>query len=453
MIPIEGQPILTAAQMRAAEEAAAPTPDAMYALMERAGAGVADAVRRLAAGAELLVLCGPGTNGGDGYVAARLLREAGHPVRVAASSDPKTYLARAARARWTGEVEPLAGAKPAPVLVDALFGTGLSRDLDEGDEFHLHRLHRDTRLSVAVDLPSGVSTDDGSMRGAPPRFDVTLALGALKPAHLLLPSAAHCGAVRVLDLGVGVVSELSVLAEPYLPEPHRWDHKFSRGMVAVVAGAMPGAAELAARAAAHAGAGYVLLLGASDRDPQAIVRRSWSRDALADRRIGAIVVGPGLGGDQLACERFHDAWATDRRLVIDGDALHLLDPDRHRHAPTILTPHTGEFERLFGTGPGSKVDRARDAARRSGAVVVLKGADTVIAGPGGHVVLGSGASAWLSTAGTGDVLAGACGAMLAAGFPPFRAAEAALWLHTRAARRLGCAFIADDLANELSRIR
>jgi hydroxyethylthiazole kinase-like uncharacterized protein yjeF len=453
MIPVEGQPILTAAEMRAAEEHAAPTPDAMYALMERAGAGVAEAVRRLAAGAEVLVLCGPGNNGGDGYVAATALASNGHPVRVAATGEPRTDSARRARAAWTGPVVPLDRAAPAPILVDALFGTGLTRPLDRAVTGPLNNLTEVARLRIAVDLPSGVASDDGAVPSEPPRFDLTLALGALKPAHLLQPAARHAGQVRLLDIGVPVASRVAALARPMLPEPGPDAHKFTRGLVAVVSGAMPGAAALAAEAASRAGAGYVLLLGDAAAGPHAIVRRHWSTDALADPHIGAVVIGPGLGRDEAARDRFAVAYNSDHPLVIDGDALRLLDPDRARTAPTILTPHAGEFDHLFGPGEGGKIARTQAAARRSGAVVVFKGADTVVAAPDGRAVVAGSPSHWLSTAGTGDVLAGSCGAMLASGLDPFDAATAAVWLHGEAARRLGPAFLADDLARALSAAR
>ena len=447
MTPIAGAPILTAAEMRAAEAAHGD----LAGLMERAGAGVADAARRLAAGAEVLILCGPGNNGGDGYVAAHRLRAHGHLVRVAALAPPATDLARAADRRWNGPVEALADAAPAPVLVDALFGTGLSRPLDAATAAALHRLA--TRLRIAVDLPSGVGADDGVMPPSLPRFDLTLALGALKPAHLLQPAARICGAVRLVDLGLALAARTHAIAALSLPEPGPDTHKFSRGMVAVVGGAMPGASELAAGAALRAGAGYVLHLGEGQGAPHALVRRPWDAANLADTRIGSVVIGPGLGRGDPAAARLRAVLATDHPLVIDGDALHLLAPDLRRTAPTLLTPHAGEFRALFGDGSGSKIDRARAAAARSGAVIAFKGPDTVVAAPDGRAVVAGDASDWLSTAGTGDVLAGVCGAMLAVGLPPFDAAAAAVWLHARAAARCGRSFIADDLARALSAVR
>ena len=456
MLPIEGRPILTAAQMRAAEERAAPTPDALYALMERAGAGVAEAVRRLAAGAEVLILCGPGNNGGDGYVAARVLREWGHPVRVAALGEAVTDLARRARCRWPGPVEVLGEASSSPVLVDALFGTGLSRPLAGDVLASLKRLVDRAHLSIAVDQPSGASTDDGVCSSDSPVFDVTLALGAVKAVHVLYPAASRCGNVRLLPLGLDVGSDVTVLALPTLAAPAWNAHKFTRGLVGVVAGKMTGAGALAATAAARAGAGYVLVLGsATDRLPHAIVRRRWSIEALGDKRIGAIVVGPGLGRDGSAWERLNAVMSVDKPVVVDGDALWLMAEmgcPWKRSAPVIATPHAGEFDHLYGDR-GGKIDATVAAAQRTGHVIIHKGPDTVIATPDGVVRVHSGGSSWLSTAGTGDILAGTIGAMLASGLDQLTAASAAVWLHAEAARRCGPSFIADDLAQALTAAR
>lgn len=452
----EGAPLLTAAAMRAAEERVIAAGSSVAELMEHAGTGVAEWVHRLAAGSEVLILCGPGNNGGDGYVAARLLASRGVPVRVAALGEPKTAAAAAARAAWGGAVEALTeGTEAAPVLVDALFGTGLTRALDTEVAGTLAALVDRARLSVAVDLPSGAETDAGGDFGAAlPRFDVTLALGALKPAHVLQPVAALCGVVRLVAIGLGAIdAEVRTLRQPSLPVPQPASHKYSRGMVAVVSGPMHGASELAARAAYRAGAGYVLLLtGGLPNPPHAIVRQRWSVEALHDTRIGAVVIGPGLGRDDRAREKLDAALASYRPLVIDGDALHLLDLAtlRTRAAPTVLTPHAGEFDALFGAGQGSKIDRTRDAAARSGAVVVFKGADTVIARPDGCANVAPVGSPWLSVAGTGDVLAGAIAAMLAQeSRDPLRAASDGVWLHGEAARILDRCFLADELADAL----
>ena len=458
MIRLDGQPILTAARMRAAE-APAIAASSVDALMSVAGRAVAAAVHRLAGASEVLVLCGPGNNGGDGYVAATMLRGMGVDVRVAAIGVPGSPVGATARAAWGAEIETLADVRSAPILVDALFGIGLSRPLDETIAASWRRLAAQARLHVAVDLPSGLATDDGSVLTRPPRVDVTLALGAPKPAHVLQPGARWCGRVRVLDIGVACDGDAHVIARPTLPAPGPDSHKFSRGMVAVIAGAMPGASLLAGIAAMRSGAGYVALIGGSGdgQGPHALVHRASSDEAWSDERIGAMIVGPGLGRDDDARAKLQRALVTQHPLVIDGDALHFLKDGLPalavRPHPSILTPHAGEFAALFGDGEGSKIDRARVAAKRANAVVVFKGADTVIAAPDGRVVVSPDANDWLSTAGTGDVLTGAVAASLAAGLDPFEAAAAGVWMHGQASRRLGASFIADDLADALSAVR
>ncbi len=460
MTPTAGKPVLSAAQMRAAEQAAIERGATVFSLMATAGQEVAKAVRRLAGANDILILCGPGNNGGDGYVAARHLLEWGLNVRVAALADPATDAARLARQGWTGAVEALDEARPAAILVDALFGTGGSRPLDASLCAAVRRLDDRALLSIAVDLPSGASTDDGALLGDIPIFGVTLALGATKPAHLLYPTAGYCGEVRVLDIGVPVTSDVHVMSAPDARMPGAQSHKYSRGMVAVTGGEMAGAAELAALAALRCGAGYSLLLtDAFSNQPNAIVRKRYSSAGVEDRRIGALVVGPGLGRGSDAAQKLDHALASPHPLLIDGDALHLLDEARMaciraRTAAVVLTPHAGEFETMFGKGIGSKIDRARAAAKKSTAIIVFKGPDTVVASPDGAVTIAPPANPWLSTAGTGDVLSGAIGAMLAANIEPaFEAACAGVWLHAAAARTLPGSFIADDLANALSAVR
>ena len=447
------RPILTAAEMRDAEARAVAAGTPVETLMDRAGLGVAEAAWRFAGPLPMLVLCGPGNNGGDGYVAARYLKQRGVDVRVAALGDPKAGAAAAARMAWDGPVATLEDARPAPLLVDALFGTGLTRALDPAVARRLSELSRAARISIAVDLPSGVETDTGALLSVPPAFDLTVTFATLKPAHRLQPAASRCGRIAVVDIGVEAESALTGLSAPSLPPPTPADHKYSRGLVAVIGGALAGAGELAAAAAAHAGAGYVVLLQPEVRQdaPHAIVRRPLSDLAktLADKRIGAVVVGPGLGRASDAEWALRSAIESGRPLVIDGDALHLLRPDRLA-AHAVLTPHEGEFRALFDDlEMTSKVERARAAAARIGAVIVYKGADTVIAAPDGRAAIAGDASPWLSTAGTGDVLAGAIGAMLARGLPPFEAAQAGVWLHGQAAQQAGRGFIADDLIRNL----
>lgn len=455
------RPILTAAETRAAEEAVIANGTSVEALMERAGAAVAEAAWRFGGGRPTLILCGPGNNGGDGYVAARLLAGRDVAVRVAAAGEPQGEAARAARSGWSGPVETLAKAASAPVLVDALFGTGLARGLAPPLYKALDRLADSASFRLAVDLPSGVATDDGALLSPVPCFDLTLALGALKPAHRLQPAADRCGIVQVADIGLRFPDDARVteVAQPELGPPAASDHKYSRGMVVVAAGSMPGAATLAAAGAQRAGAGYVLLAGAAEVGPLALVHRA-ATDAnalariLADARVGAVVVGPGLGADTKGRARLEAALASGHPLVLDADALNLLAVDgldrlTRLAEPPVLTPHEGEFARLFVDLGGSKIERARIAARRCNAVVLLKGADSVVAHPDGRVAIAPPGSPWLASAGTGDVLAGLVAAMRARGLDPFAAAQAALWLHGEAARRAGAGLIADDLLAHL----
>jgi hydroxyethylthiazole kinase-like uncharacterized protein yjeF len=425
--------------------------------MERAGRAAADIVWDRFGPAETLILCGPGNNGGDGYVVAARLRERGVTVRVAASGDPRTDAAKQARDAWGGAVEPLDRAAPATIVVDALFGTGLSRPLDDAIAAPAVRLLAAARHRVAIDLPSGIATDDGAVLTELPIADCTIALGALKRAHRLLPAVARCGTVAVADIGLGDLPRTLVeIARPTIATPGFEANKYTRGKVLVVAGAMPGATMLSALAAQRAGAGYVELLGSDGGGaPYALVRRDWDEAALADKRVGAIVVGPGLGSGDVARARLEAVLATDRPLVLDADALTLLakqglDRLPDRTAPMVLTPHMGEYARLFPDVAGSALDKALAGARRSGAILLLKGACTVIAHLDGRALIDPPAPAWLASAGTGDVLAGVLGTMLAQIDDPFAAAAAAVWLHAEAARRAGPLLIADDLVAHLA---
>ena len=447
------RPILTAAEVRAAEERAIVAGSSVEALMERAGLGIAEAAWRFAGDMPALILCGPGNNGGDGYVAARFLRERGVPVRLAAFTGPRTPAAEAACRAWDGPVERLEEAGPAPLVIDALFGTGLGRPLDAPVAAALGRLVAGARRSIAVDLPSGVASDDGRLLGDVPRFDLTVTLGTLKPAHLLGEAAPRCGRVVVADIGLGAIdARLHEVARPSLATPGPDDHKYSRGKLSVVAGAMPGAILLAATAAQRCGAGYVELLGnPGEGAPHALVRRDWQEDALDDPRIGAILIGPGLGHDRRARDRLDAVFGAGRPMVIDADALTLLGRGglRRLAGEHVLTPHWGEFVRLFGDDGRDRLAQARAAAQRAGAVVVLKGAASIVAHPDGRAAIAPVAPSWLASAGTGDVLAGIIGALLAGGRAPFDAAQAALWLHAEAARIAGPFLIADDLVAAL----
>lgn len=444
---MSGRLILTAAEMRAAEEAAIAAGTPVETLMERAGKAAAEAIWRFAGPLPALVLCGPGNNGGDGYVIARALRARGMEVRVAAPAEPKSAAARAARVSWDGPVEPLAEAEPAALLIDALFGTGLARPLEAAMAARLIDLAGRARVRVAVDLPSGAATDDGRLLSAVPDCDLTVTFQTLKPSHLLQPAARHMGRLVVADIGIKADSSLTEIAPAAAPVPGPDDHKYSRGYVAVLAGDMPGASALTAAAAMRAGAGYVRLIGPPVAGVlNAVVQGPGDlEELLADQRIGAVVIGPGLGKGAEAGRLLGIALGCGRPLVLDADAL----AARPIPAGAILTPHEGEFARLFPALAGSKVEKARAAAAQTGAVIVYKGADTVVAAPDGRAAIAAPASAWLATAGTGDVLAGIVAARYAALGDPFGAACEAVWLHGQAAERAGPGLIADDLVASL----
>ena len=463
-------PILTAAQMREAEARAAPDARALYALMERAGAGVADLVWRVSAGAEVLIACGPGNNGGDGYVAARLLRERGGRVRVTAFAPPSSPLAQQACRSWDGPVETLGEAVPAPVFVDAVFGSGQTRQIGRDILDPLVRLAGAARFRASVDVPSGIETDTGrALASRPLPLDLTLAIGALKPAHVLPSATPSCGTVRLVDIGLDLAAwPIRTVRRPNPSRPTGDSHKYSRGMVGVIAGEMPGAAVLAATAAARAGAGYVVVYGEATGGPASLVHRPLTDAALSDERLDAVLVGPGLGRGDAARERVNWLLGRDHlKLVMDADALELFDPGllARRTAPVILTPHLGEYARMKER-LGLATDEAPDlpagllaeaeAITQGNHVLILKGS-TTYAVRGRAMRVSPRGNPWLSTAGTGDVLAGTIAAMMAAyskaGGDVLDAAAAGIWLHAEAARRLGASFIADDLARELSAAR
>lgn len=440
-----GRPILTAEAVRAAEQRTIGAGTTVEDLMERAGAALAEATYRFGGPMPVLILCGPGNNGGDGYVAARHLAERGVAVRVAALSAPKSDAAKWARSRWAGDVEQIsAETAAAPILIDALFGTGLKRGLDISVAKQLLRLCGDSIANIACDLPSGVETDSGEELSAVPSFDMTVALCAMKPAHFLHPAMHKCGRLVLADIGIDANTDWHEIGPPELPPLNPGGHKYDRGLVHALAGTMPGAIALSAKAAARAGAGYVRVSTSKPIDglPSAIVQMDSA--PVNDERIGCLLVGPGLG-DILQVLTL--ALTSKAPKVVDADAItHLGDPERLKGQDAIVTPHEGEFRKLFGELPGSKPDRALEAARRSQAVVVYKGPDTLVASPDGRLGFASSAHPWLASAGTGDVLAGAIAAMRARGLDAFEAACAGVWLHGRAAEIAGPELIADDLA-------
>jgi hydroxyethylthiazole kinase-like uncharacterized protein yjeF len=444
------RPILTADAMRTAEQAAIDAGISVEQLMERAGAALAEAVYRFAGPMPTLILCGPGNNGGDGYVAARHLAERGVEVRVAALSEPKSDAAKWARGEWAGPVEHLSPeTKSAPLLVDALFGTGLKRGLNEPVSTLLSQLADQAVVAVACDLPSGIDADSGTLLNPIPSFGLTVTFGALKLAHRLAPAMHSCGRVVLADIGIDASADWHEIGPPVIPPLDPAGHKYDRGLVHALAGKMPGAIALAASAAARAGAGYVRVSTSRPIEgmPASVVQVDTAE--VNDPRIGCLLVGPGMGDIPQVLTL---ALTSKAPKVIDADGITQLgDPKRLRGQDAIVTPHAGEFAQLFGELPGSKAEQALKAAQISGAVVVYKGPDTVVASPDGRLGFAPPAPASLASAGTGDVLAGIIAAMRARGLPAFEAACAGVWLHGHAAEIAGPQLIADDLARAIPR--
>lgn len=456
--------ILTVREMRAAEAAVIAAGTSADILMERAGQGAARAILAYGGPRDFLVLCGPGNNGGDGYVVARLLREAGCNVTVTASAPPATPAATAACGRWNGPVVSLAEASPQAAIIDALFGCGLIRPLTPELRAAAMPLMAAARLRIALDLPSGIDADSGADLGALGPADLTIAFGALKPAHCLEPGRSWCGRIVVADIGLGeIASQLHCIAPPRLPKLAADTHKYARGAVLVLGGPVGkgGAARLTAHAALRSGAGLAMIAV----PPEALAENAARLDAvmlapvqdaaalrelLAARRFAAVAAGPGLGTGEPARERLLALLASGLPAVLDADVFTLFAgaPEQlsaSLYGPAVLTPHAGEFARLFGTLPGSKVEQARAAAALTEAVVLFKGADTVIAAPDGRAAINTHASPYLATAGSGDVLTGIIAGLLAQGMPAFEAACATAWLHGDAGQRGGAGLTADDL--------
>lgn len=475
--------LLTCAEMARADAAAVASGIASDRLMENAGAGVAATIRARFPVQPTLVLCGPGNNGGDGFVAARHLAEAGWPVRVAllGAKDRLSGDAALNAGRWTGAVEALAAAAldGAALIVDGLFGAGLTRPLEGAALGVVQDINRRGMACVAIDVPSGVQGDTGAVlggeAGAAPRCLLTVTFFRLKPGHLLLPGRALCGEPVVIDIGIppAVLADIAPschanapsLWGPAFPWPRLDGHKYSRGHAVVVGGArVTGAARLASRAALRAGAGLVTVASAPEAIPLYAADRASILTApladsaafsalLADERKNAVLIGPGSGVEMTTRMRVAAALAARKRCVLDADAITVFadDPDglfRAIRGPCLLTPHEGEFARVFAAA-GDKLSRARAAAKKSNAVVLLKGADTVIASPDGRAIINHNAPPDLATAGAGDVLAGFATGLLAQGMAPFEAAAAAAWLHGEAAASFGPGLIAEDLPDML----
>jgi len=427
--------ILTPAEMGRADALA----NHEAALMEAAGRAVARAVMRKYTPCRTLVLLGPGNNGGDGKVAARYLAQAGWPVALA----PITTATAAQVAQ-------------ADLVIDAVFGAGLSRDIAAP----IADLLRAAKRLVAIDVPSGVDGATGAVRGYAPQAELTVTFFRLKPGHLLYPGRGLCGEVLLRDIGLPVWVLESIKPQTWRNGPWLWTlparnttgHKYSSGDVTVLCGTMPGAARLACAAARRAGAGMVTLLADNMLIPPEaglIVRDDPLETLIEDARRKVWVCGPGLGVTQ-AATKLAALIAAGKTVLADADALTACAgaPEKLRGV-AVITPHAGEFSRVFGPLGGDKLADVRAAAQKTGAVTVLKGADTIIAAPDGRAVINDNAPPWLATGGTGDVLAGIIAALLAQGMAPFEAACAGVWLHGAAAQKIGPGLIAEDLPGTL----
>ncbi|MCG8545078.1 MAG: NAD(P)H-hydrate dehydratase [Alphaproteobacteria bacterium] len=463
--------------MYAADAAAMEAGVSGDALMEAAGAAVADAVRSLGDPRPVAVLCGPGNNGGDGFVAARHLAADGWPVKLSLLGDREKLKgdAKTNAERWTGEVAPLSPSvlDGTDAVVDALFGAGLAREVDGVPRDVIAAIG--TRPCVAVDTPTGIHGDTGAVMGIAPRAATTVTFFRYKPGHLLLPGRLYCGDLRLADIGTPVdvldsIAPAQAANDPSLWLPDmRWPsldhHKYDRGHAVISGGPqMTGAARLASRSALRVGAGMVSVAAPADN---AVVYKvalvgvivhpirdtAGFAEIIEDSRVTACLVGPGNGVSVSTREQALAALRTKKAVVLDADALTVFaeSPDllfSSIDGPCLMTPHAGEFRRLFEEG-ADKLASARAAAKISGAVILLKGADTVIAAPDGRAVVNHNAPADLATAGAGDVLAGLATGLAAQGMDMFDAACAAAWLHGAVGNAIGPGLIAEDLPDAL----
>lgn len=454
-------------------------------LMERAGYAVADAVMaETGFGASVVAVAGPGDNGGDAFVAAEVLRARGFKVAlIDLSGGGAGEAASAARAAYRGETIAAddAALERADFVIDGLFGGGLSRPIEGPAADLVERINNSRARVVAIDLPSGVNGATGEVNGPAIVADRTVTFERRKPGHLLLPGRRHAGKVRVAEIGITAAAIASIGCTTFENGPGLWrearprldaeGNKYGRGHAVVMSGPMTatGAARLAAHAALRAGAGLVTVVSAADallvnasHLTTVMLRRADSAEdlagLLADRRLNAVCLGPGLPPDTATEERVRAALASPAAVVLDAGALTAFAGRAGELAaaiaagPAVLTPHAGEFARLFDGG-SDKLTATRRAAAEIGAVVIHKGADTVIAAPDGRAAINANAPPYLATAGTGDVLAGIVTAFLAQGVAPFEAAAMGVWLHGDTAARVGPALIADDLLAGLKTAR
>jgi NAD(P)H-hydrate epimerase len=473
--------LLTIKQMYRADALAVAGGVPSLDLMEAAGEAIAGEILKRWAKRPVVVLAGPGNNGGDGFVIARLLTNAGWPVRLALLADAGALKGDAAvnAGRWQGQTEDLTAGLPAdildddPLIVDALFGAGLSRPLDGVVLAAVQTVNERNLDCIAVDIPSGVNGDSGE--GEAMKAAVTVTFFRPKPGHFLLPGRRQCG--RLVVAGIGIPDSIldDIGAKTFINGPALWlddfpwpdadGHKYDRGHGVVVGGAeMTGAARLAAMGARRLGAGLVTIAAPpasfaiyAREEPGTLVRAvdddAGFRELLSDPRIGTVLVGPGLGVSDATRDRVLSTLSAGKAVVLDADALSAFadDPETLFSAidgPCLMTPHEGEFKRLFAI-EGDKLARTRRAAEISGAVVLFKGADTVIAEPAGSAVINANAPPGLATAGSGDVLAGMALGLMTQGMTPFQAGCAATWMHGAAGGKTGPGLIAEDLPANL----
>lgn len=463
-------------------------------LMERAGAAVARvAVEETRSGRRIAIVCGPGNNGGDGFVAARLLSEQGFDVRLALLGAGEKLTGDAAKAarRWNGKVEAFEAStlSNCDLIIDALFGAGLSRDLSGEAKRAVETINVAKVPVVAVDLPSGIDGASGQVRGVAVQATHTVTFCRMKPAHLLMPGRVHAGKVTVADIGIPdrIVREVAGGISLNTPEvwigaypwPRIEGHKYKRGHAVVVSGPAhaTGAARLAAKAALRAGAGLVTVAAPKAALPtlsaslEAVMVREANGAAglkrlLADERLNAVLLGPGNGAGKATKAAVEAAAKAKRALVLDADAISTFTRESGKlgkllkvnRIQALLTPHDGEFAKLFASDSAqvlaceSKIEKVRAAAELLGATVLLKGPDTVVASPDGRVTISNNAPPWLATAGSGDVLAGISLGLIAQGMPVYEAGCAAVWLHGEAAKEAGFGMTAEDLTPALKKV-
>ncbi len=480
--------LLTAAEMAQADRLTIAAGTSGSALMENAGRAVADAASALQ-GRRLVIVAGPGNNGGDGFIAARHLAERGFSVRVSFVGDRSRLKGDAARAaeQWSGPVEEASPVSltDCDIIVDALFGAGLDREVEGLPRAMIKAMNAAATPVVAVDLPSGVNGTTGAVMGAAVNAVRTVTFFRRKTGHVLLPGRLHCGATEVADIGIPDSVLATIKPKAFANQPALWGglfplptpqaHKYSRGHAVVVSGGQSatGAARLAARGALRAGAGLVSIaspreaLSVNAAESLAVMVRPVDGAAelaafLADTRRNAITLGPGGGVGQAMRELVQAALESAAAAVLDADALTSFAGDSAMLAgliakrdgrDVVLTPHEGEFDRLFKViheaHVHDKLEKTRSAAKASNAIVLLKGADTVVAAPDGRAAIAANAPAYLATAGAGDVLSGMIAGLMAQGMPGFEAASAAVWLHGEAASEFGPGLISEDLPEAL----